>query len=845
MTIQLLEQAKILTQYGFCVIPVKEKRPILESWTIRRKQQATEQELFTWFSNGKADNAAITIDNTEFGIDTDGPKYESIFLNELVSALSSGLQEKVRKTMYTKTPNNGYHRTFRINSEDFPDGIRKREYVSSNGEHGQILLIGKDNYLVERGIGYEPIRGVECIATLTKLEVEELLTVLETFKKQRDAIIKVAKILRPYYSQPNRNDIIFALSGYLHKCKTPIHITTKIADQLIDITKYPDEDRTKIHDTIKSTFDKPADTEQVSGYDMLHKILTEASPPDSQLDDVENSIVEIESTLKAVEIFEIPKPRHKSNQTRKPKQQGKRDKEKDDVKTYSVYKYSKDIPLAEEIVLGCQSVFLQIIDGEPTIKPVLDFIKEKNIILRPHEITNQLTPIVIPYAFRDIEEIKYFIKVAREKSIYDLFLMSESLWKQLLVAKNEDVITFYTTDTIYSYFQDLFPTTHYDMIIGVPGAGKGAVLVSFKLQGYRPVTASGMSGASLLELLGSVEACQVTILEDELQNMDNDPYKETAYKIGYDETSQVPKTLDGSTSSRHNQWYLPYCFKILAAEQPPDSKTLGGFNDRTFRIWSLKGKPKYLPKTILHQLKRREDKRNPKYRKIISKMLYLRKLLLVYRLLHHEDIIEEVETNIDGRALELTSPQIYLFSSDKLYSKGKEQDTKNKQLVLHEKILPALSRFLRDRGELTKKTLEGVVYDAIVTLLQTMDKTEGTFDINGNPKTTYLIPYEEIIAKVKELTDGEDDSYHAQTFVSSDYDKITHNQILDICKNRFSGYKTKSGGKRVVEFNKEEVEKEGKVFDVVTDIEIIESRPEEEDNKEEEESELWADWQQE
>jgi hypothetical protein len=153
--------------------------------------------------------------------------------------------------------------------------------------------------------------------------------------------------------------------------------------------------------------------------------------------------------------------------------------------------------------------------------------------------------------------------------------------------------------------------------------------------------------------------------------MEKDPYKEMVYKIGYDDIGPVPKTLDGSTSERHNQWYLPYCHKILAAEEPPDEKTLGGFNDRTFRVWSLKGKPKFLPKIILHQLKKAEDKRNPKYKKIISRTFFLRKLLLIYRMLHHEDIIEEVETNIDGRALELISPQLYLFNSDKLYSKGR------------------------------------------------------------------------------------------------------------------------------------------------------------------------------
>jgi hypothetical protein len=125
-------------------------------------------------------------------------------------------------------------------------------------------------------------------------------------------------------------------------------------------------------------------------------------------------------------------------------------------------------------------------------------------------------------------------------------------------------------------------------------------------------------------------------------------------------------------------------------------------------------------------------------------------------------------------------------------------------------------------------------------------------DIHGNTRSTYIIPYEDICEQVKALTDGEDDSYRKQTFTTPDYGDITHNHILDICKNRFSGHRTKSGvgdnRKRAIEFVREEVEKEGSMFNAETDIEIIESAGEggvesqEEDT--EEESKVWADWKQ-
>lgn len=124
---------------------------------------------------------------------------------------------------------------------------------------------------------------------------------------------------------------------------------------------------------------------------------------------------------------------------------------------------------------------------------------------------------------------------------------------------------------------------------GSPGSGKGAILGTFKLIGYRVVLASDMSGANLLDILGGVEPCQVTIAEDELDDIDRDEDKRRIYKVGYDINDVVPRTLDGNKSSRSNRYYYAYCSKVFAAESPPESKNLAGFNDRTFRIESIKG----------------------------------------------------------------------------------------------------------------------------------------------------------------------------------------------------------------------------------------------------------------
>ena len=146
--------------------------------------------------------------------------------------------------------------------------------------------------------------------------------------------------------------------------------------------------------------------------------------------------------------------------------------------------------------------------------------------------------------------------------------------------------------------------------------------------------------------------------------------------------------------------------RYLAAEYPLESKNLAGLNDRTFNIESIKSPPKFRIKTVLDHMQKPVHKQNPRYKDIISKIIYLRKLLLIYRLLHHEDIIEEVPLNIDGRAWELSSPQIFLFSSDKLASSESDKP------ALKE-VLKTLSRFLQKKGEITKKTLEGIVHEAL------------------------------------------------------------------------------------------------------------------------------------
>ena len=183
------------------------------------------------------------------------------------------------------------------------------------------------------------------------------------------------------------------------------------------------------------------------------------------------------------------------------------------------------------------------------------------------------------------------------------------------------------------------------MFVARVGSGKGAILITFTYLGYRVILGGNMSGASILDLLGSLEACQVVIAEDELNNLKSDAEKWRLYTIGYDAFGLTTKTLDGSTSKRAISYYPAFNYKIFGAEVSLDTTGLEGLIDRTFQTILLKGKPNFYIKKL------RKPNLSSKYKALLSEITYFRKAMLIYRLLHTNDLFEEVETNIDGRAL--------------------------------------------------------------------------------------------------------------------------------------------------------------------------------------------------
>jgi hypothetical protein len=276
-TSSLLSLAKELTlQHNISVIPTNEhKRPLETTVVDKRGRLATIEELDAYFGQ-KGDRKirwlAVLLDGPSplTALDLDGTGLK-IFFNKVLPRCSKQLKNKITKTMKTKTPNNGLHILFKINREDFPSGIHTRKYwtdVENGKNHNEINFMGTGYYLIERGQGYVPLNGPEHLVSMTKKDMYGLLDILRGFEKETIAIRNISNRLVQYYQPPNRDNLAFAFSGYLHKNRIPDDLIKDIMAHVIQLSG-GDEEIENRYQVIRNTCTKNANTDQVSGYAKL------------------------------------------------------------------------------------------------------------------------------------------------------------------------------------------------------------------------------------------------------------------------------------------------------------------------------------------------------------------------------------------------------------------------------------------------------------------------------------------------------------------------------------------------------------------------------------------------
>ena len=113
----------------------------------------------------------------------------------------------------------------------------------------------------------------------------------------------------------------------------------------------------------------------------------------------------------------------------------------------------------------------------------------------------------------------------------------------------------------------------------------------------------------------------------------------TSKVIGAVEKSQecmiiiIVQDSNKNSSSRQQAYFL-YCFKMFASEKMPNKKLSKGFLERLIPLKSVPGDPEFDISEVV------DDSRDEQFKELYEELIHTRKLLLMYRLLHHNDLFQ-------------------------------------------------------------------------------------------------------------------------------------------------------------------------------------------------------------
>ena len=205
------------------------------------------------------------------------------------------------------------------------------------------------------------------------------------------------------------------------------------------------------------------------------------------------------------------------------------------------------------------------------------------------------------------------------------------------------------------------------------------------------------------------------------------------------------------------------------------------FKIDSFTFTTYKGLPRYDIKETL------EPQGNPARQERIDKLNGFRKLMLIYRLLHFKDEIQDISVNVEGREKELSKPVIQLFHGTKA----------------QKEVEATLQTFLDARNEKKEITLEPIIHPIVTALVE-------EYGIE--------ISVKQIWEKIKSSIEGRSDEKKPNEYHTLEYGTIYNNTISSILEQTFGGRPRHRRDGNVFIFNPVELARVGRALNLSTDI---------------------------
>lgn len=368
-----------------------------------------------------------------------------------------------------------------------------------------------------------------------------------------------------------------------------------------------------------------------------------------------------------------------------------------DSRDVVAYKYSnKGLNLHEAIILGGEPCFISYEQQSSKIE-INQRIEESGRNIRPPR--SEEYPYT-PYEFKSEDELNEYIEKAKEiKSLDQLYYTSKEFF-QKYVDQDTHIIVMLASDSILTYFQDLFPIIHYTEAVGGNDVGKSSIGYTFEYIGYRVVKGMSISGANYFRMLGIVEPGQLTIIEDEGDNISDDADKVRILKAGYEYNAKVPRT-NINTKDQELNWFFAFCYKMILAEKSIRERKAKGLVDRTFTLKCRPGSVKYSIKKVVSNT----INKSASLQRLYTELIDFRKLMLCYRLVHYRDQFPKIKISVVNRDEELAYPALQLFYGTSAFKEVKQ----------------SMEFFISQRRERKSNSIEAALYGIIKQLVYRVD----------------------------------------------------------------------------------------------------------------------------
>ncbi|WP_161486429.1 hypothetical protein [Candidatus Nitrosocosmicus hydrocola] len=410
---------------------------------------------------------------------------------------------------------------------------------------------------------------------------------------------------------------------------------------------------------------------------------------------------------------------------------------KDKKRKFVTFKYTSNKHIYEAILVNSKPYFMTIIDGQLEL---VDQIEQGTRILRP---PHEEEYIYKPLAFESEEEIWRLIDICRTLTIDSLFSKINEFVSMFLI-HHKYVIDYISALITFSYFQDRYPTVPYTMFVSDNGSGKSTIGDIIEMLGYRCVNLTDPTTANVYRIFGKIETGQCILVLDEVDKIDQSDMM-SVLKSGYERNKTVTRTNNQSNSQDH---YYAYGLKIMLGERTPDPSKARGVLDRTFIISNFKGKPNL----DIKEIKNAESGHNIRVKEQLE---FLRKSLMIYRLIHFNAEITDIETGLEGRDKELSKPILQVFFDSQALPKVE----KSFEVLINEK---------HDRKA---NSLERDALEVIVDLF--VDFQDG------------VIPFSAIWSSLIEKTNGHINEYKSHQLETESHGTIYKTPFSKMLRDKF------------------------------------------------------------